>query len=56
MLYLLCQVATIVWFTIDFKEAFEGFSEQKKEVKETVARIHDYFLVRQFAVENDYNF
>jgi len=56
MLYLLCQAATIVWFTYDFKEAFKGFSEQCKEVKEIVARIHDYFLVRQFDVENDDNF
>ena len=51
--FLLCQVGTIAWFTIDFIPTFEYYSEQCEETKETVTKILDYFKGEGFVIDSN---
>jgi len=53
MFFLLCQVGTIVWFTLDFRSTFEAFTEECKGHQEQVKRILDYCFRKGFIAEQE---
>jgi len=51
--FLICQVGTIAWFTVDFMGAFEFYSDRCEEVKKAITKMNDYLKENGIIIEND---